>query len=242
MGVHSAKATVLSWARQLHLDPELRRIQGHHRGSGSDLSLRLYSRDDIAPMILLQRQIIDRIRSGFRPLQSLHRGASAPLLDFPLSLPAALPGPVEANTGHEPQPADDYDAQQLDEPEPLADDHDSPAQVSSGDSPLSDPVSGGSCSSSDDDAPPVERPALSSAPGRTVYLLHPRSRVLHLAMPCSLRDPRGVLITFGDGSEAIFKPACGAESALLDSASLYTAPPHRCCLCLRRACAAAFQG
>ena len=241
VGVHSAKATVLSWARQLHLDPELRRIQGHHRGSGSDLSLRLYSRDDIAPMILLQRQIIDRIRSSFRPLQALHRGASAPLLDFPLSLPPAQPGPAEAIAVPDQQPEEEYDAQPLDDSELLPEDFDPPAPESPADSPLSDPVSEGSGSSSDGDALPPDRPALSSAQGRAVYLLHPRSRVLHLAMPCSLNDPRGVIITFGDGSEAVFKPACGAESALLDSASLYTAPPDRCSLCLRRACAAAFQ-
>ena len=47
-GVHSGKATVLSWARQLHLDPELRRLQGHHRPSAMEGSVRVYSRDDIA--------------------------------------------------------------------------------------------------------------------------------------------------------------------------------------------------
>ena len=30
-GVHSRKATLLAWARQLHLDLDLRRHQGHHR-------------------------------------------------------------------------------------------------------------------------------------------------------------------------------------------------------------------
>ena len=40
-GVHSCKATVLSWARQLHLDPELRRLQGHHRPSAMEGSVRV---------------------------------------------------------------------------------------------------------------------------------------------------------------------------------------------------------
>ncbi|OLP78105.1 hypothetical protein AK812_SmicGene41770 [Symbiodinium microadriaticum] len=53
-GVHSCKATVLSWPRQLHLDPELRRLQGHHRPSAMEGSVRIYSRDDIGPMLKLQ--------------------------------------------------------------------------------------------------------------------------------------------------------------------------------------------
>ena len=39
VAAHSLKCTVLSWARQLHLDSDLRRIQGHHRQSGSDRSV-----------------------------------------------------------------------------------------------------------------------------------------------------------------------------------------------------------
>ena len=34
VGVHSAKATLLSWARQLNLPESLRRIQGHHKPVG----------------------------------------------------------------------------------------------------------------------------------------------------------------------------------------------------------------
>ena len=94
-GVHSCKATVLSWARQLHLDPELRRLQGHHRPSAMEGSVRIYSRDDIGPMLKLQADIINKIRSGYRPLQPVARGSSKPLPDFRVSLPPpdrSLPG------------------------------------------------------------------------------------------------------------------------------------------------------
>ena len=53
VAARSLKCTLLSWARQLHLDSDLRRIQGHHRQSGSDRSVSLYSRDDILPMLRL---------------------------------------------------------------------------------------------------------------------------------------------------------------------------------------------
>ena len=74
VAAHSLKCTVLSWARQLHVDSDLRRIQGHRRQSGSDRSVSLYSRDDILPMLRLQRLVVDAVRSGFRPLQPMARG------------------------------------------------------------------------------------------------------------------------------------------------------------------------
>ncbi|CAE7401647.1 unnamed protein product [Symbiodinium natans] len=112
IAAHSAKTTILSWARQLDMPAEPRRIQGHHRLSGSDKSVALYSRDDIGPMLCCQRTVISCIRAGFRPLQPLARGCVHPLPDFPVDLPsssalprvrwsATRPGPPSA------QPADD---------------------------------------------------------------------------------------------------------------------------------------
>ena len=69
----------------------LRRIQGHHRLSGSDQSVELYGRDDIGPMLTFQRHVINHVRAGFRPLQPLARGTSVPLPDFQVQLPAPLP-------------------------------------------------------------------------------------------------------------------------------------------------------
>ena len=36
IGVHSCKVTFLSWSRQLGIDEELRRHQGHHRSNGGN--------------------------------------------------------------------------------------------------------------------------------------------------------------------------------------------------------------
>ena len=53
--VHSLKSTTLSWAAQLaqqgHVTEEQRHLQGHHRRG----SMRLYSRDDTAGQLALQR-------------------------------------------------------------------------------------------------------------------------------------------------------------------------------------------
>ena len=76
----------------------LRRLQGH-RPSAVEGSVRIYSRDDIGPMLKLQADIINKIRSGHRPLQPVARGSSNPLPDFRVCLPpptvpclAFLPG------------------------------------------------------------------------------------------------------------------------------------------------------
>ena len=38
-------------------------------------------------MLLLQAEVINRIRSGYRPLQPVARGSAKPLPDFLISLP-----------------------------------------------------------------------------------------------------------------------------------------------------------
>ena len=90
VGVHSAKATLLSWARQLNLSESQRRIQGHHKPVGSESSVHLYGRDDIGPMLLLQQDIRKHTHSGFRPLQPVARGYSDPVPDFRVDFSAAV--------------------------------------------------------------------------------------------------------------------------------------------------------
>ena len=50
--VHGLKSTLLSWSSQLQLNPELRRLQGHHQDPLR--STRLYSRDDMDGFIVVQ--------------------------------------------------------------------------------------------------------------------------------------------------------------------------------------------
>ncbi|CAE7483684.1 unnamed protein product, partial [Symbiodinium sp. CCMP2456] len=90
IAAQSLKATMLSWARQLSIESDTRRIQGHHRLSGADRSVALYSRDDIIPMVRLQARVVAAFRNGFRPLQPLGRGLEAPVPDFPVVLPSGV--------------------------------------------------------------------------------------------------------------------------------------------------------
>lgn len=75
--VHGLKSTFLSWASQLRLDPEDRRLQGHHKDPLQ--STRLYSRDDINGSLFLQESIIQRVVDGWRPQTPLSRGGQLPL-------------------------------------------------------------------------------------------------------------------------------------------------------------------
>ena len=72
--LHSAKATVLSWACQLNLDSESRALQGHHKPSLQS-SVNLYGRDSVHAPIQLQMQI-----------RALHRGAQSPVADPTVTL------------------------------------------------------------------------------------------------------------------------------------------------------------
>ena len=75
--IHGLKSTFLSWASQLQIDPELRRLQGHHKDPLQ--STRLYSRDDVDGSLRVQREIVKRIQAGWRPHTPLGRGGQIPL-------------------------------------------------------------------------------------------------------------------------------------------------------------------
>ena len=77
--VHGLKSTMLSFASQLQIPEELRRIQGKHRAVQS--STRLYSRDDVSSALLLQRRVRSAALSGWRPLTPLARGGQCPLVE-----------------------------------------------------------------------------------------------------------------------------------------------------------------
>ena len=92
IGIHSCKVTFLSW-----LDEEQRRHQGHHRAAGAGVCVDLYSRDDVHPALALQRTILSRISSGFRPVIPMMRGGAPSIADRPVSIPP-VPGLSEMET------------------------------------------------------------------------------------------------------------------------------------------------
>ena len=82
--IHSLKSTFLSWASQLQISPELRRLQGHHKDPLQ--STRLYSRDDVDGSLRVQSEIVKRVQAGWRPHTPLGRGGQIPLIEPPFQM------------------------------------------------------------------------------------------------------------------------------------------------------------
>ena len=242
VAAHSLKCTLLSWARQLHLDSDMRRIQGHHRQSGSDRSVSLYSRDDILPMLRLQRLVVDAVRSGFRPLQPMARGLAEPLPDFPVTLPssASLPelGPLSDDCLPEALPI---------RPNlPVLPSAQGDATQTSGADAELESLSSESSESSADEAPGQDLPPAPAVPKATApppsasvtafgFLWNARSNVVHVAMqtePSALRAKSFEL----NGSTVWLRPLCGARTHQLDTDSYCTAAPADAIFCTRTSC------
>jgi hypothetical protein len=77
--VHSLKATALSWAAQANLPEEDRRVHGKHKPA--QMSVQLYSRDDILGSLRVQAELISRASQGWRPVTPLSRGGQLPLIE-----------------------------------------------------------------------------------------------------------------------------------------------------------------
>jgi hypothetical protein len=82
--VHGLKSTLLSFANQFQLAPELRRLQGKHKDPLQ--STRLYSRDDVSGALQLQEAIIDSVQKGWRPHTPLGRGGQTPIQEQSFTL------------------------------------------------------------------------------------------------------------------------------------------------------------
>ena len=106
--LHSLKVTPLSWALQLNIDKESRRLWGHHRcrESGAAMASK-YSRDDVLPALRAQLAVLQAIRNGWVPLTPQARGGQRPLVEKGLScglaslktVPLGLAPYVEGGTG-----------------------------------------------------------------------------------------------------------------------------------------------
>ena len=77
--IHGLKATLLSWAAQADIAPEDRRMHGKHKPA--QMSVQLYSRDDIIGSIRLQQALVRKISQGWKPATPLGRGGQSPLLE-----------------------------------------------------------------------------------------------------------------------------------------------------------------
>eukprot|EP00435_Cladocopium_sp_Y103_P015148 s4770_g3.t1 len=219
IGVHSCKVTFLSWSRQLGLDEDLRRHQGHHRAPGSGWCVDLYSRDDVHPALQLQKILRSKVGAGFRPVMPVLRGAGPSVSDKPVIIPP-LPASsvVDCETSiHLPQAEDDVDT------DSEASDDDDVAPVPSG------------------TTDPGTRP-MAEGVSDCVFLLNNVSNVVHFACECDSTDPHCVCTFAWQGVIRSCKFACGARWAVGDNSitpSESIPPTYR--ICLRAACSKAFD-
>ena len=218
IGVHSCKVTFLSWSRQLGLNEELRRHQGHHRAPAGSACVDLYSRDDVHPALELQRIVRAKLATGFRPVVPVARGVGLAVKDLPVSLPA-LP---------EAMAVDAQTSIQLDSAELHVD---TDSNASEGED-LPD-----TCDSS---VPQV--PHLSHDISDCVFLLNDISLVAHIASDCDPSDPQRICTFDWHGTIRSFKFACSARRSVDDMSitpSESIPPSYR--ICLRAACSRVFD-
>ena len=218
IGVHSCKVTFLSWSRQLGLNEELRRHQGHHRAPAGSACVDLYSRDDVHPALELQRIVRAKLATGFRPVVPVARGVGLAVKDLPVSLPA-LP---------EAMAVDAQTSIQLDSAELHVD---TDSNASEGED-LPD-----TCDSS---VPQV--PHLSHDISDCVFLLNDISLVAHIASDCDPSDPQRICTFDWHGTIRSFKFACSARRSVGDMSitpSESIPPSYR--ICLRAACSRVFD-
>ena len=216
VGVHSAKTTMLAWSRQLSLDEESRRLQGHHRSSSAAASVQLYARDDVFPALKLQETVSQRVALGFRPICAVMRGGAPPVVDIDVVVP---PWPQDVASVLEAPP---LQASQVIEDMVQNPDIDT--------SSSSDTDSDEALSNAD------ERESL-GMPDELSMLYNPMSSVLHVALSCLPDDPRCVM-----HDDQCFKTACGSRLTALDGGLiLTTAVPAASRMCSKFGCAKIFN-
>ena len=209
LGVHSLKVTFLSWSRQLDVADDLRRHQGHHRLDGARGSVALYGRDDVWPCIKLQRMVQSKIRSGFRPLQPVCRGACQPVGDVQVDL----------------YPLPETDSDMATRPLLASPEGVTTEQLSSA-SDSSSEAAPETVGSSDDDVTAGHTPrpgghpktiaARNSSlgpPEECFWLVNVHTSVAHLAAPCDDDFPHRIRC---DDCGQWFRFACGTRLSLTD--------------------------
>ena len=218
VGVHSCKVTFLSWSRQLAIDSELRRHQGHHRASGPGQCVDLYSGDDVHPALQLQRIVLSKISSGFRPVIPLLRGGAPAVIDKPVLVPPAPPFPdlpIETSISA-----------------PALEDLDDTDSNASSEAVLDQ----------DELAPAPLIICRCEGVADCLFLLNAHSMVAHFASEFDECDAQCVCTVVHAGINKFFKFACGARRAVGDTCiSPAESVPADYRMCLRAACSRAFE-
>ena len=218
VGVHSCKVTLLSWARQLNIDEELRMAQGHHRVSSSTTMAALYSRDDVHPALQAQRIILQKILQGFRPITPALRGGQVPLKEHPVTFPAGGHSQSKelAETGIALPSTDDLEDT---------------------DSDVSDPVF-------ESDQLHPWSPGLPSFENMQdcIFLLNQATHIAHVAAKCDREDPAVLCASASVTDPCFYMFACGTRQAVGENQVIPSETiPADFRLCLRPACAKIFD-
>lgn len=179
--LHGLKSGLITVGKQLGLQPDWM-IEGHH--SNKHVT-NVYTRDDVWNQLRLQAACSFQVRSGWRQVLPVARGAQAPIPDLPFQA-----GPVLDFAWLFPSTSTEMSHQLMSNQMPLQ--AEQPALASSASSPSSS-----SSSSSDlDDQIPAEQGCISD----TRYLLNKFTGVAHKV---KLQPDSGM-----------FVPACGARMSL----------------------------
>ena len=179
LGVHLCKVTFLSWSRQLGLNEELRRHQGHHRAPAGGGCVDLYSRDDVHPALEPQRILRAKVGAGFRPVVPVARGFAPSVQDRPVVIPSMpLSHAVDTPTSIHVESADDHvdtDSEASDDDEMDVDEsRELPSQ------------------------PPVQADV-----SDCVFLLNDASMVAHFASECDFDDPSRAALLIGKANRLL---------------------------------------
>eukprot|EP00435_Cladocopium_sp_Y103_P033967 s465_g8.t1 len=182
------------------------------------LCVDLYSRDDVHPALQLQRIILAKVGSGFRPVIPLLRGGAPAVSDKPVSIP-----PVTSLADLHVQTSIEA---------PSQDDH-------------LDTDSNASSDSAQSEMEPAVTPLVirqSSGVADCLFLLNEQSGVAHFASDCTEHDIQCMCKVDSDGLTKFFKFACGARRAVGDTCIIPSACiPSNYRMCLRAACSKAFD-
>ncbi|CAE7272780.1 unnamed protein product [Symbiodinium sp. CCMP2592] len=234
IGVHSAKVTFLSLAKQLLLDEALRREQGHHRPPPGHAMTRLYGRDDVSGPLALQSSIVQAVANGFRPLRPALRGGAPSLPDITVAVPALEPAASDSRA----PPV----VPRLHDREPLVLDQDSSSD-SEDDAPAAPEVESTSAApaaawelvSSGDAAP---SPQDLGEPEEFEFLFNPMTSIVHLAKPCRADHPACQFRPAPDAvGDAPLRPGCSIRGNLAIGALVRTSViPKGARLCLKHGC------
>ena len=223
IGVHSLKGTFLAFAKQLLLDDNLRRLQGHHRVPGMS---ELYGRDDVLGPLELQVKIVNAVATGFQPLRPAMRGAAPPKADIAVTVP-----PIEDECDAPPIPALGRLPGPTMEMDSSSDSEDEKVQAPAVESVSEEPASAwrvqstGSVVENDD-------------PDEFEFLYNATSKIVHVARPCAVDHPACQYRPVQESAEdRPLRPGCSCRGNLtLGALHRVDAIPQGARMCLKHGC------